>query len=265
MKFNAEAYISDKWPLEVFKRTRESLLALLDQPVKKVGGKVLILFGDNSDHCELDENFSGPDALKLQFSSVLSEAKSIDVPQWLSNHFVSSWWLPRTPNDVEFFKDAEIAGEDCWWLRPDWEEVMPSKIAEYGEPLVEARNPLTSYLNSELVVNYSIVPVGKAWMIPSYLNCGNWNDVPRAAELSALFRHWEKKYGAEFCLLDRSGDFGFTVERPPETMEEALVLAREHHIFCPYCFAEESNPGVVGMKDLAHFLIGNHGWRFWFE
>ncbi len=199
MGINLWARVSPTWPLDIFSRERDSLLALLDQPAKKVGGKVLVLFGDNSDHCEFDERFSGPEARKLRFTSVLNEAKAIDIPQWLDNHFEDSWWLPANPDDAEFFREVEIAGENCWWLRTDWAASMPSKIAEYGEPLFPARDPLRSFLSSEEVLDYSIVPVGKAWMIPSYLNCGHWNDVPRAAEMSALFRHWEKNTAPNFA------------------------------------------------------------------
>jgi hypothetical protein len=64
--------------------------------------------------------------------------------------------------------------------------------------------------------------------------------------------------------MDRNGNFGFRVARPPQTMEDAMLLAREHHIFCADCLYD-SNDGVNGMKDMVHFLLGNHGWHFWFD
>lgn len=252
-----------RWPLQIFSSDGKDIFSLLDRSSQEASGKALILIGDNSDHCELEEQFTGPNAWKLQFMSLLKIAESIDVNDWFKHQLENEWWL-QPQEDDEFGENDPHEREEYWWLKDNWQEIMPEKIMEYREHKGEIYNPMEVILKKSKQFNYSIIPVEKAWMIPCYLNCGNINDQPHAVNMAALFKYWEEKYGAEFCLMDRNGDYGFRVARPPKTLEEAMIVAREHHIFCAYSLYD-SNYGVNSMKDMANFLIDNHGWHFWFD
>jgi hypothetical protein len=263
METNTEAWVAPEWPLPIFSSDGKNLISLLERPSQEVGGKILVLLGNNSDHCELDKKFKGPNARDLQFKYLLNEAESIEINKWFEHQLANEWWLEPL-EEYEFDENDPDARKDHWWVRDNWQEMMPIKIAEYGEPGIKSRDPMGDFLNTTEELNYSIIPVEKAWMIPCYLNCGNWNDVTDAAHMAALFKYWEEKYGAEFCFMARNGNFGFRVARPPQTMEDAMLLAIEHHIFCAYSLYD-SNDGVNGMKDMVHFLLGNRGWHFWFD
>ncbi len=249
-----------EWPLEIYSAESKGIFTLLEQPSHQAGGKILVLFGDLLDSiiaCGLAKEFAGPNAWALQCETLVKQAESIDLEQWFEYQLAHESWLsPRLAN--------EFSEEENWWVRNNWREMMPAKIAEYGEPTGENYDPLEEVLYFYETLNYSIVPVEKAWMIPCYLNFRDCNDLTDGVHMAALFKRWEEKYGAELCMVDGNGNLGFRVARPPQTMEEAMVLAREHHIFCAYCI-HDSNRGVNSMREMLHFLINNHSWHFWFD
>lgn len=244
-----------RWPPKVFSVETEQISTVLSRPFAKAGGKPLILFGDIQDMCELDTKYSGENARRLQYEALLEKAKSINAQDWIEGRLTK--WGPD---------GGRFDGWIAWWRCEDWQEVLRSRLDEYGEregPNCDQLENLFFYPEERL--NYWLVPVEQAWMIPSYLNCPIWNDDIEAAEMSALFRRWERKYGAEFCLIDQNGSYGFRVARPPQTMEAALLLAREHAGFCDYCLDERISDPNLALVNLAQDLMGSRSWHFWFD
>lgn len=243
------------WPLEVFSVEKQKISAVLNRPFAEAGGKPLILFGDIPDLCELDTRYSGVNARQLQFEALLEKAESINAEDWLERRLTK--WGPD---------GGRFDGWIAWWRCGDWNEVLRCTLDAYGEregPNCDQLEKL--FFQPEERLDYWLVPVKQAWMIPSYLNCPIWNDDIEAAEMSALFRRWERQHGAEFCLIDQNGSYCFTVARPPQTMEEALLLAREHAGFCDYSLDERISDPNLALVKLAQDLIGSRSWHFWFD
>ncbi|MEU4806198.1 DUF4253 domain-containing protein [Actinosynnema sp. NPDC023587] len=82
------------------------------------------------------------------------------------------------------------------------------------------------------------------------------------AELSAVLRSWEERFGARVVAV------GFDtlvlgVAAPPATREEALVIAAEHFAFCPDNIWQDDGPQAL--QDYAGRLVGDNSWTFWWD
>jgi hypothetical protein len=109
-------------------------------------------------------------------------------------------------------------------------------------------------------VYIALLPTQSAWQSACYLKIGGWNEMPFAPEHSALWRYWEERYGAKVaCIADDVIEF--MVERPPQTREEALVLARQQYIYC----ADIVQQGVQSVEALAATVLKAPVWYFWWD
>lgn len=85
---------------------------------------------------------------------------------------------------------------------------------------------------------------------------GPINQTNDTAEISAVVRSWEQRFGARvvglgFDTLDLS------VAAPPATTAQALRLAAEHAAFCP--------DNVENLRDYAELLLVATRWSFWWD
>lgn len=70
--------------------------------------------------------------------------------------------------------------------------------------------------------------------------------------ISAVLRSWEERFAAVACAVMPSA-VGLSVAAPPLTMDHALILAAEHHSFCPR--EDAGRPGAL--RRLAGELLGD--------
>lgn len=154
------------------------------------------------------------------------------------------------------------------WLReraaaePDYYEMEASEWPEDPPPpttsLIAHCDILTEQPYDEVVI--TTIPAEESWMVPCYLRIGGWNECPRAEEHAALFKHWYQQHGATVaCITDDIIEL--TVERPADTREEALALARQQFVYC----ADIVDQGVGSLEALAATLLGGTVWYFWWD
>lgn len=109
--------------------------------------------------------------------------------------------------------------------------------------------------NYRPVVTLAYIPAGSSAEIPAYLRLGGWNAVPEADIMVALFRKWQRDYGAEIVAV-RMDAMDVHITRSPATREEALMLAREHLKFC--------DTGAT-LAEAAAELMATKRWHFYWD
>ncbi|MEO6088527.1 MAG: DUF4253 domain-containing protein [Umezawaea sp.] len=82
------------------------------------------------------------------------------------------------------------------------------------------------------------------------------------AEVSAVLRNWEDRFGARIVGVGYA-TLLLSVAAPPTTRVEALAVAAEHFAFCPdnVWQGSESHP----LAEYADRLVGDHSWAFWWD
>jgi hypothetical protein len=78
------------------------------------------------------------------------------------------------------------------------------------------------------------------------------------AELTAVVRSWQQRFGARLCSLGYATLY-LAVAWPPATREHARRVAAEHWAFCP------SIGGFVTFDEYAEELVGAEIWSFFWE
>lgn len=159
---------------------------------------------------------------------ILEHAKEVEISEWFEEHEAEDY-----PSDA-------------------WPEEVPG-----NDTLTACTDILTGEPKK---VFLATIPVAHAWEIPAYLKFGGWNDCPAAEEHVAIMKHWYEKYGAVIVAL--TGDvIECTVERPPQTRDEALALAKEMYAYC-YDIVDQ---GVETIENLAASLLKSRLWFFWWD
>jgi len=103
------------------------------------------------------------------------------------------------------------------------------------------------------------VPAGRPADILACLGWDRQNNDISAAELGAVLRSWEDRFGAR--LLEVGFDeIRLLVTRPPRTLEEALPIAAEHVMFSDKAHAECEFVGQIAAS-----IVDNPFWDFWWD
>jgi hypothetical protein len=147
----------------------------------------------------------------------------------------------------EALEDEKYFAEYAASQDSEWHEDEPQ--------VLEA--PVPRHLPEEIW--FFLVPAREGWEVPAVLCLGDWNACPPPHEHVALIHEWHQKYGAQFKGLSHDTML-FSVARPPQNDEEALLLGRQHLYFCPI----ESDEDVTPEKHAA-WLLGRSGWFFWWD
>jgi len=87
------------------------------------------------------------------------------------------------------------------------------------------------------------------------------NNYHETASISAVVRSWEDRFGARVVGLGLDS-LELSVSAPPESSEQALLLAAEHLAICPDNLwnGTESLPSYAKEE-----LLGEHSWKFWWD
>lgn len=153
-------------------------------------------------------------------------------------------WLESREREAPDYYEIDAAA---------WPEHLPVNSELSAHIDVLSRKPLDS-------VYIVLLPTRSAWQSACYLKIGGWNEMPFAPQHASLWRYWEDRYGATVaCIADDVIEF--TVERPPQTREEALVLARQQYVYC----ADIVHQGVQSVEALAATLLKARVWYFWWD
>ena len=105
----------------------------------------------------------------------------------------------------------------------------------------------------------TLVAVEHPWEAPAV---GGWdlalNCSLLGADFSAVLRSWQERFGAYMLAADE-----LVVTRPPQSSGQAMRLAEEHRLVCPYdsqFHDPDERPG-----EYADGLVGSTRWRFWWD
>lgn len=91
---------------------------------------------------------------------------------------------------------------------------------------------------------------------------GPMNYTNDTAEVSAVLRNWEDRFGARVVGVGFA-TLVLSVAAPPTTREQALAVAAEHFAFCPDNIWQGVEPQTLSAY--ADRLVGDHSWAFWWD
>jgi len=167
------------------------------------------------------------------FEEVLRLGTELSVPEWVRQRF---------EEDPEYYTTDGTDSES------------PRQV----EPLSLAYETLGNRPKKEVYIG--LIPVSQPWQVPAYLCPGDWNDCPPPEVHVAFFKHWFEHYGAAVTGMSHD-TIEFSVERPPATMNEARLLAREQFAYC----ADIVHQGLITENNLAKVLLNGTNWYFWWD
>lgn len=206
---------------------------------RKENGFIPVLFGDQEEYDRVQECASLNEG---DFDECIRVGESIDVAEWLAE---------RVAADPEYYDDG-VSDDD------DNGETSPLGGSLDAPSFLSSADILTGKPKAKVFIG--MLPVQQPWHVPAMLRMGGWNECPAPEEHVAMFRHWYERYGAVVaCVTDDVVEF--TVARPPSTIEEARILAREQYIYC----ADIVQQGVGSEAALARGLLGGSQWYFWWD
>jgi Domain of unknown function (DUF4253) len=81
------------------------------------------------------------------------------------------------------------------------------------------------------------------------------------AEISAVLRNWEERFGARVVGASGAAELFLSVAAPPASDDQALRVAAEHFAFCPDVIEQ----GVYPISAYAEQLTGKDSWAFWWD
>ncbi|WP_051814429.1 DUF4253 domain-containing protein [Kitasatospora sp. MBT63] len=87
-----------------------------------------------------------------------------------------------------------------------------------------------------------------------------WESDP--AELSAVLRSWEERFGTRLVLLERERLI-LSVAAPPSTTDAAQAVAAEHFAFAPDTITQGDHETLRPYA--AHEVLGRRMWSFWWD
>ncbi|XVS62228.1 DUF4253 domain-containing protein [Actinosynnema sp. CA-299493] len=91
---------------------------------------------------------------------------------------------------------------------------------------------------------------------------GPTNHIGDTAEVSAVLRGWEDRFGARVVGVGFA-TLVLSVAAPPRTRESALAIAAEHFALCPDNVWQGEAPHTLAAY--ADRLVNDHSWTFWWD
>jgi hypothetical protein len=133
------------------------------------------------------------------------------------------------------------------WLRRRKTVYEPDELPAEGAEPAATPSPAEAIL---------FVPTDVPWAAGAILGLETYH--------VCVHRRWYELYGAELCWAG-AGAVELTVARPPETLVEAMVLAREHLAYSPGVLAEPTVARAVraGAHPLEAIAAARVGLGFW--
>ncbi|MFD1884166.1 DUF4253 domain-containing protein [Paenibacillus wenxiniae] len=103
------------------------------------------------------------------------------------------------------------------------------------------------------------LPQGREYEAPVIIPMGGYNECPMPEVQSAILRHWQQQYGA-YPIAVSDSTWIVRTDRLLQTDADALVVARQHVLFCPYVL---ENFDTLG--EYASYLKQHDIWYFWWD
>ncbi len=178
-----------------------------------------------------------------------------------------SWWQ-RTTNPaavtVGFDEPLEVDLTDLAPFGRDWPG-GPAPTPPYRiDPEERASAVAYGFLADSPATRLGLVTAASG---ADALTAAGWqgpvNHVGDTAQISAVVRDWERRYGARVVALDGIATLVLSVAAPPVDREQALRVAAEHFAFCPDTIWQ--GPDGTTLGSYADKLVAAEFWVFWWD
>lgn len=183
---------------------------------------------------------------------------------------------PVDPGDVDALDPAALLVRRWEWPDEDelaadeqCREAITAMFAPFGAEFPGLAPATTAEIDPELrrralhqytrPARVGLVPAGRPADILACLGWDRGNNDISAAELSAVLRSWEDRFGARLFRVGFA-EIRLLVSRPPRTLEEALPIAAEHMVF-----SDTSHAECTYVSDIAAAIVDNPFWDFWWD
>jgi len=207
------------------------------------------------------------------YGRLLADApRSGRCPVLLSDHALPALQHPVRAAEVDRRDAAAVLAErwpgtcpDCAdWLAPfgpsfpgltptfaDAADLQPDAVVGAAVRMVsEPRHMLLGIVSADRPAD---VPAAAGWTGM----CNSWDDV---AEVSAVLRSWEDRFGAVLVRMHRSV-LELAVAAPPWNAKDCERVAAEHFAFT----CDDDSPTPKTLRQHAQSLSGARRWWFWWD
>lgn len=181
--------------------------------------------------------------------------KLIVFRQIADSHF-QFWELPEEEKNV-----ANLSFDEIYSIfRKGWDSELVDETIIDSDPVPETLEDQEWFPNpiEEDCISLRL-PLSESYLSPLWVPMGGYNECPTPIIQAAIFREWFTQYGAVPILVTESS-WVLQVDRTPLNDEEALALAREHFVFCPYVLETGDSLGQY-----ADYLKKQKIWHFWWD
>ncbi|WP_413757694.1 DUF4253 domain-containing protein [Streptomyces sp. MMBL 11-3] len=128
--------------------------------------------------------------------------------------------------------------------------------AEVTDALIGGAGPLEE-------PRLALVPARRSADIPAALGwCGPVNHTQDVAELCAVLRSWEDRFGVRVVALTFD-QLVVSVAAPPRSPAEAEAVAAEHYAFCPDNITQGGHASLRAYAERE--VLGARSWTFWWD
>ncbi len=165
---------------------------------------------------------------------------------------------------ADMMKYRKPSAQDYLRMASEKPNPFASKAKPQAEGTVPTHGPLTEppFLVREQpegfkpIVTLAYIPAASSADIPAFLKLGGWNGIVEAEVFVALFRKWQRDYGAELVAISMDA-MDIRITRTPDTKTEAMALAREHQKFC--------HTNEATLAEIADGLMHIKWWHFYWD
>jgi hypothetical protein len=172
------------------------------------------------------------------------------------------WWMENVDGDEP---GAVATPETLEAIAPcgrDWPGMAPAS-ATRADPDRLADRYAKSFRKAYRRVRLGLVAADRGADALTVLGwSGPFNHTEDTAEISAVVRTWEDRFGARMVGIGLETLY-LSVAAPPADQEQALRVAAEHFAFCPGNVWQGPDPCTLA--DYAGRLIGRTDWSFWWD
>jgi len=198
----------------------------------------LIVCGSRDQRGYIEEALNFSD---LSPEEIINTSDTIDIHKWFQEKQLK---LERFANEL---------GLDNFENIGEWSDEIETETSFTFATDLVTRKPIADLIGLKMEVDSS-------WKIPAHLKYGGWNDCPHSEIHCAVWKYWEKKYGARIIGAN-SDTIEAYVTNPPKSKEEAMQLAWEQYLYC----SDIVDQGVETISNLGVTLLNNKCWFFWWD
>jgi hypothetical protein len=205
-----------------------------------------VWFGGSSDIAHIAKQHSQV----KNHDRVIAKSMKVDINEMLADFYSPDSW-DGEPREEELAEDAWVLEEK----QETNEEPGNETDEETGEEGFEdVALELACSKNPPKTVHIGLLDIAEPWQMFAYLG-GSRSDFN-----CAIFRRWQKEWGAEVIVLQES-TIECRVMRPPQTRKDAMRLAREQYFYC----SDIVSQGAGSVLELANVLLDCDSWFFWWD